>query len=491
MLSKKEESYFYRYCFNQLADIYSHISADIFVDFYFIKINHHRDSICSDEISIEGDGFGKDFGTEDRLRRKVYEYKAGVNKKGSFNVGMYILYYCDVIEKFVSEREGDNGFKWFISGNGLQYLKESYIFFVKLDKNIYKELQASSSEEGCDLQPTLIDKFNNEVRKELERVFRTDHTRTLVADLDWKMRSYQQLINKAGDSLLTDIQRDFNYSTRSFLFDNINEVAVRAYEGSQANGEIVISKPEAHGIEKLIEFKEPVEFEHTASVRKLLELTGEDTQLLSDATYIYGVGRFDTKNSTANSERIYVISFKQFFYWELYHRKKPIMGVKHGRVSFPQKKIDSCQIELDLKRIFHGIDDKDLSSLGLIIREMVQQRHGTLLVITSSAEEEAERLQKQSIPIQKVPLDQTLVQAISSIDGAVLIDPNANCHAIGVILDGVAQRGKGDSSRGARYNSAFRYYEHQSLDKEKQLYIVIVSEDGMIDTVPPITNRGC
>ncbi len=61
------------------------------------------------------------------------------------------------------------------------------------------------------------------------------------------------------------------------------------------------------------------------------------------------------------------------------------------------------------------------------------------------------------------------------------------CHTIqsraGVILDGLATT-KGDSSRGSRYNSAIRYYEH--FGKDAPLVIVVVSEDGMINLIPDL-----
>ena len=65
------------------------------------------------------------------------------------------------------------------------------------------------------------------------------------------------------------------------------------------------------------------------------------------------------------------------------------------------------------------------------------------------------------------------------VDGAILVDPTGTCHAVGVILDGYAS-GKGDSSRGARFNSAVRYHETQS----GECLVIIVSEDGMIDLIP-------
>ena len=101
-----------------------------------------------------------------------------------------------------------------------------------------------------------------------------------------------------------------------------------------------------------------------------------------------------------------------------------------------------------------------------------------MVVISKGADIEAKRLEKQCIKIKPTYLNSQLVRKVSAIDGAILIEPSTKCHAIGVILDGLASN-KGTSSRGARYNSAIRYVE---LSKYPCLAIVI-SQDGMVDLV--------
>jgi hypothetical protein len=109
-----------------------------------------------------------------------------------------------------------------------------------------------------------------------------------------------------------------------------------------------------------------------------------------------------------------------------------------------------------------------------------------MLVISDNAPEEAERLGKQSFTLTPIKLTPNLVQQITSIDGAVLVDRNSICHAIGIILDGLATD-KGDSSRGARYNSAIRYYE--CFGKNHPTVLVIISEDGMINLIPNLNHQ--
>lgn len=106
-----------------------------------------------------------------------------------------------------------------------------------------------------------------------------------------------------------------------------------------------------------------------------------------------------------------------------------------------------------------------------------------MLVISSAAAEEAARLAGQSTAIEPLHLTVNEIQKLTSIDGAVLIEPTGRCHAIGVILDGMAT-GKGKASRGSRYNSAIRYVETAQKELKHECLAVVISEDGMIDLIP-------
>ena len=108
-----------------------------------------------------------------------------------------------------------------------------------------------------------------------------------------------------------------------------------------------------------------------------------------------------------------------------------------------------------------------------------------MLVISDHAAEEARRLAVQSTLIRPTVLTASLVHSLSAIDGALLVDPQGTCHAIGVILDGLACA-KGTSARGARFNSAVRYVETARQEFGHQCMAIVVSEDGPIDIVPDL-----
>jgi hypothetical protein len=104
-----------------------------------------------------------------------------------------------------------------------------------------------------------------------------------------------------------------------------------------------------------------------------------------------------------------------------------------------------------------------------------------MLVVSDSAATEALRLQSQSIPVEPIQLTSNLMERISGIDGAVLVDRDCRCHALGVILDGQATDA-GDPARGARYNSALRYVNSAKVPT----ICLVVSEDGYVNMMPTL-----
>lgn len=102
-----------------------------------------------------------------------------------------------------------------------------------------------------------------------------------------------------------------------------------------------------------------------------------------------------------------------------------------------------------------------------------------MIVIASDAEEEAKRLAQQGTGIHPTLMTEELLGRVSGIDGTIILDPQGFCHAIGVILDGLATPDC-TPSRGSRYNSGLRYVD---VGNARRLAIV-VSDDHTVDIIP-------
>jgi hypothetical protein len=157
------------------------------------------------------------------------------------------------------------------------------------------------------------------------------------------------------------------------------------------------------------------------------------------------------------------------------------MKVAYGIPQLPSFRLNEGDFRSTVRRIIPNIESDAIERLWSLVNAGMEQRHGTMIVVSQDADREAKRLKKQALRIDPVELTPDLVRRLSSIDGAILIDPNGVCHAIGVILDGLATDA-GDPSRGARYNSAIRYISHV----QSPTICLVVSEDGHVDILPKL-----
>jgi hypothetical protein len=169
--------------------------------------------------------------------------------------------------------------------------------------------------------------------------------------------------------------------------------------------------------------------------------------------------------------------------WELEHAGQPLLAVTDGRAALPRERLARSTFDDAVERLFGN--DGDVDRLWDLALAASHQTHGTMLVVHADAQGEASRLSPPAMPIKPCPLADSTLLAVSAIDGAVIVDPAGNCHAVGAILDGRAVQGLGDASRGARYNSAHRYL----AEAGRNCLIIIVSEDGMLNLIPNLPRR--
>jgi hypothetical protein len=284
-------------------------------------------------------------------------------------------------------------------------------------------------------------------------------------------------------------------------FDDINRLSWKTHEGEIAGGEIHFIHWDEYYLEMKVEFKDPPPLSNIDAARKLIEMAGAKGEgglhLVSHGDEIIGIGglreiedKYDWRNT-----HVFVVKFTGYYKWELWHNQGGIMmQVISGVPSLPRPPIGREQFDDNVERTFTQVE-ADKEALWNIIAAAANQKHGTMIVISSAAAAEAERLSDQSTvlrePVRLVDklLDETLLM-LTSIDGALLVDPKGTCYAAGVILDGAAIKGKGSSSRGARYNSAIRYIYGARTDQTKgECLAVVVSKDGTVNLIRELHQR--
>jgi hypothetical protein len=313
-------------------------------------------------------------------------------------------------------------------------------------------------------------------------------------DLDTLGREPEEILRMGGRELMFRA----THATTSGVFNSLNELSWKTHEGELAGGEIYFFHWDDYHLDMLVRFKNPPELRkigatrkviEMAKAKKLLEAEDEGLYLVSTGDSINGIGRLkELEDEYDKYSNVFIVKFTGYHRWELRHRTGGvIMQVVNGVPSLPSDPVGEGKFRDHVRRRFIKSSPNE-DELWRIVRNAARQKHGTMIVITSDAAGEADRLEEQSTVLRKpVPLTKEILLMLTSIDGAVMVDPSGVCHAAGVILDGNAVKGKGDSSRGARYNSAIRYIH--AAEKNSECLAVVISEDGTINLMPDLKEK--
>ena len=173
--------------------------------------------------------------------------------------------------------------------------------------------------------------------------------------------------------------------------------------------------------------------------------------LHTNSTVVWGLVELDLAQLDTQAEDLFEFSFVDSYLWECRVPKHEVLlKVQNGVPRLSGRSINRDTLSGKLLESFPQIEVNTYLDL---IEAASKQQQGTMVVISTDAEDEANRLAKQSTLIEAIPLNASLVNAVPGIDGAILLGTDGKCYALGVILDGVANE-QGNPARGARYNSA-------------------------------------
>lgn len=281
------------------------------------------------------------------------------------------------------------------------------------------------------------------------------------------------LVRAAASSFLDSVPLRLGGSP-SGLMEHLDAVAAAPYEGRPARGRLRFV-PRTDATNLLLQFQSPVALSATRQARKLLEMTGPERHLVSDGAAALGV----TAQQEDNADHGFEAVFTDRGAWTLTFDGTEMVQVRLGRAHQPKEALDFALFEDNFERLFGGPPGANATAVWRLVQVAATQEHGTMLVIQADAEGEGKRLGAQAVPIVPNGLNGASLLAASRIDGAVLVAPDGRCHAVGVILDGIASD-FGDPGRGARFNSAVRYAQAHPAD----CLILVVSEDGTVELVP-------
>ena len=331
--------------------------------------------------------------------------------------------------------------------------------------------------------PSLIHTAVSQVLEEArDELLRPDPGRNLIG----RTKSPEEILRKAGERFMRTpgiAIGDTNFY-RIDLFERLNEISSLMYEGQKGTGKIILANPKDVSVSFLVRFAKPVRFREHRWSRKLLQMASSETPLIADSEKIYGLGSVHSNVDPLSSQKIFEIEFLDHYFWHLGCGRRTLLLSRYGIPRLPCLPYSKVRVLDTFRRLFPEARDADVSRFSELCDTAIGQRHGSMLIVASDAESEANRLKEQGTKIEPTPLDAKLYVQVSSVDGAVLIDAHCVCYAVGVILDG-AVNSDCTPSRGARYNSGIRYIG----TSEKQRLAIIVSDDKTVDVIPLLRPR--
>ena len=301
-----------------------------------------------------------------------------------------------------------------------------------------------------------------------------------------RSRSATEIVRLAANRFMQMPSRVLSYrGTHGFdLFDCFNKISSQMYEGVKGKGRVLLVNPDAGSIDLSVRFANRVPFREPRWARKLLQMASSEMCLVADCEGILGLVTGAQSVDLKKSQEAIEIEFLDHNHWNLTFGEEVMLVSKQGIPSLRQEPVSIDSLLDTYRRLFPEVSSEGILQFKELFDAAADQGHGTTLIVAKDAQEEAERLGEQGTRVDPVKLTSGLLKHLSSIDGAILANPEGMCHAVGVILDGEAHRDC-TPSRGSRYNSAVRYVGSAAMAR----LAVVISDDRTADVIPLLRPR--
>ena len=283
---------------------------------------------------------------------------------------------------------------------------------------------------------------------------------------------------------------EFFYDYYSIDVNFLQNLSAATYEKNYADSRIIASRTDGRGVRRTkrsglkIAFSDPIDFsvENLRQIRKFLEMSSAHLALvIAETGKIRGLTDEEAQDNECEIRIMGNLS------WTIRFDSDKTISYNNGHYHIFVPHTSDENLKNLLKKLDSSMQKEDMESISAVIARAAHQTRGTILIIGQpeaiASETERIAMAKSGLAINPIHLsdDLSIVDAITAIDGAVLMDTACNCACIGAILDGDLVV-KGALARGSRYNSARNYIVRRSQFNQHFLAIV-VSEDGTIDAV--------
>ncbi|MCW7498538.1 diadenylate cyclase [Leptospira levettii] len=370
--------------------------------------------------------------------------------------------------------------KYEFIGTDLFHSTENYnlLYFYKINRNqisYYKSLESNLSEDR-NIILSIISKFYLELTDlRFEKMFTISKR---IMQNEFTMELANETAKSFVINLISNLQGPYDgLNSKKFqlilnICDDLDAISELLYEKKRVSGKISISSDFYPKINSIVKLEKPIGLNNHKLIRKLLEGTSENIDLILDSGEITGY-------TYTNSNNVFKLNFIKQNIWKLQESNQTIAIFKSGKIDFNTENISEEYFinEFTSKiNIFPSINQTLLKKIAL---ELINSDKGSILIIHENAKEESLRLKNDGIKSEPFILTSELARNLSKIDGALIIDPNCKCYGFGLILDGISLD-NGNLERGSRYNSSKRYINNRKKLNEN-LIAIITSDDGNFD----------
>lgn len=341
------------------------------------------------------------------------------------------------------------------------------------DKKIFKERVANCYYDEKNQEYSMLALLFDNILSEIKRIIWKD----ILKGENYTTANY----DKDDEILIFQTVNDFLWSNKLPDLMNIMNLSSLLYEGRQCKGSLIFIKQIAILEKHILFFSKPIIFNmnNQRLIRKLLEITVEKYSLVYDLENNNIVGMLCEIDELGSCD-VFKLTFLGQLHWKLLYKQKNIVEYDMGHYYLIDQKDWYVNFERDWENVSEKCLQVSKEQCLKLVEAVRQQTHGAIIILSDIAKTESTRLcsQNRGVSIESFNFlqDTNLIQRVTSIDGAVMIDYDYMCYGIGIILDGPAV--KGDTSRGSRYNSALTYVK---WEQSGNAIAIVISEDGMVD----------
>lgn len=165
----------------------------------------------------------------------------------------------------------------------------------------------------------------------------------------------------------------------------LSTISSLPYEGRASKGRIIIAPAGDDQVSYSVRLASTVDLRDARAVRKLVEATGPDADLIINDGEAVGFGALSSKFKPAR-ESVFIVDMVASGHWELSDALRSLLTVRDGIPTLPFDEFDEAAF-VDLCGRF--VPDADVDVLLRIVAAGRGQPHGTMMVFSSEAAEEA------------------------------------------------------------------------------------------------------